>query len=331
MVAFSKAEIDPELLPAIQLRIRKAQEDALAHVGEGLPRSTALGEQAFDKANRDHQLLIRSSVSVPDITISDPLEKYWASSSRLLYLTMLGAGLLTLIVVSWFPGWRLNQWILGLALLALAFPVFVSALKFLVRLRAELPWIRFSATNARILREARMTTVIAVWLSIFTAIFMLTIALTHYSESPVRVIALTPFYIVCPILLLLLVTSIAMWLTVLILSIATERRLKRSEIRNCPLPLDAAEELRTRIWKYEVMSNRRDRDLTPGARRAIQTATEQVADELVSEHILTPELAQRLKAPTWWECRVLCTTPEFTPGATFPTSHNVQKSPKRYR
>ena len=331
MVAFSRTEVDPELLPAIQLRIRKAQEDALAYAGEGLPRSTALGEQVFDEANKDHQLLVRSSVSVPEITISDPLEKYWASSCRLLYVTMLGAGLLTQITMSWFPEWRLNHWLLGLALLVLAYPVFVSALKFLFRLRAELPWIRFSTTNARALRKARMSTGIALWISIFTTIFMLLIALTHYSVARDRIIVLTPFYIVCPILLLLLVTSIGLWLTVLILSIATAKHLERSETLNHPLPLDAVENLRTRMWKYEVMSNRRDRDLTPGARRAIQTATEQVADELVSEHILTPELAQRLKAPTWWECRVLCTTPEFTPGATFPTSHNVQKSPKRYR
>ena len=62
------------------------------------------------------------------------------------------------------------------------------------------------------------------------------------------------------------------------------------------------------------------------ARQAIQTAIEQVADELVAEHTLTPELAQRLKEATWWESRVLYTTP----GATFPNSDHIQKLTKGY-
>ena len=313
----------PEILPVGQVLQRSLELKGLA-----LPRNTRGREGICDDVNSAHRTFIRSGLAVPRITHLQPLQQYESRSSNLFYICLLVAIAFTFVTKLFLEAWVLPPWIAPIILAPTIIWTLLPAITSTRLRRGEWPWIRSSQFNTEQLRARKSPLAIGVWCSLATSALLFLLLTGYYSaaEGPY----LDQFLaIIAPVLGMYLAVATLLWVWVR-WDLWRARRAQRSSAQpEDQHSIDAPERVLQRIQQYSFLSEMWTSSMEPEDLQAMQSATARVADELVAEHTITPELAQRLKNATWWESRALYTTPEFTPGAPFPTPAQLTEAAQR--
>ena len=312
MVAFSQDELDPELLPVLEYRIRQAQAAELTRSGGRLPEVTNTLERSFDNLNQQHREFIRAGFEEPPLRSAGLVEKFVGNVNLWTSLSLWVQPVILIIANRQFDGWLINPWVFALiqlvAMLLVLKPLITRS-----KLRArELPWIQTSLLKIDDLGFALRDSGFAVWFAVASAAWTIFYLLGIYSADHIEdVMVMVNLIIASAVPICYAACSATMVATVKADFKHARHALAQSELQAVPLPMAIPAALGLAAGHHDKYCEKLTARITPESLQALQTATFQVADELVSAGTLTPELGSRLIDAPWWQSRILYTTPAF--------------------